>query len=530
MTISFLPAGTEDTASSRIRVYSLKRVLDSVGVPAVIGYAEDSEIVIVQKKLTAQILPIIRRAKSNGSLIIYDVDDSSAALDYWAPGHLLAEMFGLAHIIITDTDARRDAILQQYRPISPVLVMPDAVDYYPVAPARPAMPPGEYLRIMWFGSISNISLFERYAHVLVNIPHATVVVVLNAESINEYARKFPQIEFLPWSRENFLEILQTCHITFLMHDGTDIDRMKSNNKMITSINWGVPSVVSNTPEYAKTATECSVDYAIFDNEIQIKNCIEFLRCQDQRLKYLTSAQPKVWEKYSPSKVTLTFLKIISEYIKEKPHLKRKELIVRQSEVVTNDRNYREKIYEKDLEDEDIKADYRRAWISEEGRSYRLTVYERQRKGGKNPLTSNTTIEEIKQVLKRHEPTSVLEVGCGWGRVLEELCDEYNIYGCDVSDDLLRLCGHRIKVFKYDIATQDFGLPRSYIGKWEVLFTRGVMLYLMKMPIHMAYAMNNMLLLAKKKILIWEWPEVCSRMKEISNNQRFEYYPIEHRSE
>ncbi len=43
-------------------------------------------------------------------------------------------------------------------------------------------------------------------------------------------------------------------------------------------------------------------------------------------------------------------------------------------------------------------------------------------------------------------------------------------------------------------------------------------------------MNNMLLLASKKILVWEWPEVCSRMKEFSNNQKFEYHPIEHRSE
>ena len=53
---------------------------------------------------------------------------------------------------------------------------------------------------------------------------------------------------------------------------------------------------------------------------------------------------------------------------------------------------------------------------------------------------------------------------------------------------------------------------------------------MESPEQMAYTMNNMLMLASKKIIIWEWPEVCEKMKTFSNSDKFIYNPILHKNE
>ena len=175
-------------------------------------------------------------------------------------------------------------------------------------------------------------------------------------------------------------------------------------------------------------------------------------------------------------------------------------------------------------------DYKKNWVEPQGRAYRMKVYERQREGGEQPLTSNPTVQEIQVALRVHTPQSILEVGCGWGRLLEKLQGEFEIEGCDVSDEMLRLCPPGLHVFNYDIAVENTAFLRKSLYDWDVLLTRGLMLYLIDLPVQTAYAMNNMLALARKKILVWEWPEVCSRMQQFSTSDKFEYHPIEHRSE
>ncbi len=174
---------------------------------------------------------------------------------------------------------------------------------------------------------------------------------------------------------------------------------------------------------------------------------------------------------------------------------------------------------------DLTRDYQRAWIKEEGKTYRISVYERQKKNGSQPLVSNPTFEEIRAALQRHSPKLVLEVGCGWGRILSEIKDEFNVEGCDVSEDMLRLCPPGLKVFQLDVLGLDDEYLNANAGRWDIIFSRGVMLYFMK-PHQMKKVIKNLDRLAKKKIIVWEWPEVCDYMKSISSNNKFEYHPIE----
>ena len=112
----------------------------------------------------------------------------------------------------------------------------------------------------------------------------------------------------------------------------------------------------------------------------------------------------------------------------------------------------------------------------------------------------------------------------------ELKKEFNISGCDISDDMLKLCPADINVFKFDIISPSPKVLEENKNKWDVVLTRGVMLYFTKSKEHMEKAMRTMDTLTRKKILIWEWPEVSSFMKEISGNPKFEYHPIRHEEE
>src|SRR5258707_15393363 len=94
-------------------------------------------------------------------------------------------------------------------------------------------------------------------------------------------------------------------------------------------------------------------------------------------------------------------------------------------------------------------DYLRDWVNPEGLAYRIQVYERQRKGGTQPLIENPTANEVRNALRAYQPRSVLEVGCGWGRLLEDLDGEFNVEGCDVSPDMLKLCSTNLKTFHLD---------------------------------------------------------------------------------
>ena len=167
----------------------------------------------------------------------------------------------------------------------------------------------------------------------------------------------------------------------------------------------------------------------------------------------------------------------------------------------------------------------------EGEDYRLDLYEGQWKAGAaKPQISTPSIEAVRLALRAHSPRSVLEIGCGWGLITEELVDEFDVNGCDISEDMLKPCPDHIRVFQQGAVVQNRYFLQAHQNPWDVIFTLGAMTSLMEKPLRMAYAMNNMLMLAGKKIIVFEYRKVCDRMREFSSSRKFEYRPIEQRSE
>ncbi len=310
MRFAMFAAGPEDTASSRIRLYTLCRALADLEIPITLGESASADVLFIQKKVTQDILKITQRAKEQGRIIIYDVDDLGEALWYWVPRPFFYKMIKYADVVTTDTIGHRNQLITGCGATC-VEIIPDSIDYYPIAPIHLSITESKSLRVLWFGSVSNMSLFEKYIHTLNSL--LNVEVVVTSLGTDEYSVKYPSVEFIRWSRGSFTSVLQSCHLTCLMHDGSDVDRAKSNNKMITSISWGVPAVVSRTPEYERTALEAGVEYAIFADELELRTVIERLRSPVARSSYLETAQPAIWSRYAPSVVAQRFLHVAVKY-------------------------------------------------------------------------------------------------------------------------------------------------------------------------------------------------------------------------
>ena len=169
-----------------------------------------------------------------------------------------------------------------------------------------------------------------------------------------------------------------------------------------------------------------------------------------------------------------------------------------------------------------KRGYRYYWTSDEGKKYRLAMYKRQSKESDTPLVDNPTVEEMRSAIDPYVPKNVLEVGCGYGRILEQLKPFYDIEGCDVSDDLLALAPQGIKTFKLDLVNPDNRWLQSHKGKWDVVFCRAVTMYFKEQPEDMRKAMRTMELLANKKVVVWEWAHVLEAMKPYKSN-KFEFH-------
>lgn len=283
-----------------------------MGVTVSIGPDDYAQVTYVQKRVTHDILKSVRRARSKGHTIAFDIDDLGDALWWFTPRPLFKRMISLCDFVTVDTRDRAEMLRSQYR-LQNVEIIPDSVDYYPDHPVQLHVQEAVPLRILWFGTFGNATLFERQYRALLELTDVEIVLASHSGSIDAAKLRFPRATFLPWSRAGMVNILQSCHLSCLSHDGNEIDRMKSNNKMITSISWGVPAVVSDTPEYSRTAREAGVGYAIFRDDCELLDTVQQLRSADARRQYIQTAQARIWQDYSPAAIANIFLRAVAKY-------------------------------------------------------------------------------------------------------------------------------------------------------------------------------------------------------------------------
>lgn len=312
MKISFLPAGDHTTASSRIRIYSVQAALAARGVECRNQYWPDADVLLAQKRVTREILAQALAFKAKGGRVVYDCDDLGRALHDWAPAALFKQMLALADVVTTNSTMFQNILLSDFG-VKRVAIVPDVVDYYLTAPVSRPVRSGENLRVLWFGNRGNLHLVVKYLRRFLAIPRCELVICTDP---NAHLSVFstPPCAFEPWSIERFPEILSSCDLTFLPHDGRLEDRAKSSNRMITSIAWGVPAIISHTPEYRRTADLIHFPECVVTAPDALPAVVEAMRPAEVRTRYLAQAQAVVWRDHSPDAVADRLLRLCGELL------------------------------------------------------------------------------------------------------------------------------------------------------------------------------------------------------------------------
>src|ERR1039457_7477833 len=125
MKYSFITAGNEDTASSRIRAYALHRELVRFGIDSTIGYDPGADVLVVQKRVDKQVLKWLIAAKERGTFIVYDVDDVGPALNFWIHPVYFRLVIQIADLITTDTHGHLDYLKSRFDIINAAII-PDS--------------------------------------------------------------------------------------------------------------------------------------------------------------------------------------------------------------------------------------------------------------------------------------------------------------------------------------------------------------------------------------------------------------------
>lgn len=181
--------------------------------------------------------------------------------------------------------------------------------------------------------------------------------------------------------------------------------------------------------------------------------------------------------------------------------------------------------------ENVMPRYKELWENPEKPEYRMAAYNRQNlETGSKPLLDNPNFNTIKTRIKLYNPSRVLEVGCGWGRILSQLQSEsYEVWGCDVSSDMLNIClAAKLKAFPMDLTSSTL----NGYSRWDVVFSRGVLHYLLESDEMIHQVVKNLELFTLRKCILWEYQETCDAVKKFMSPKLnlFDFQPIERKDE
>lgn len=171
-----------------------------------------------------------------------------------------------------------------------------------------------------------------------------------------------------------------------------------------------------------------------------------------------------------------------------------------------------------------RSGYQKHWVGASGKAQRDTLKERQ------SVTLQRffpTPRGLRSRIAAYKPKNVLDIGCGYGRFLEEISKYFQTEGCDVAADLLEQVSPNLrdKVFRLDIVNPELGWVEAHKDRWDVSYAWAVYMYFIDDRDAMVSAMKNADAITKKKIIIWDWKHVCDYMRQSYPSDKFEYHYI-----
>ncbi|KND50592.1 MAG: hypothetical protein AB202_03865 [Parcubacteria bacterium C7867-007] len=168
-----------------------------------------------------------------------------------------------------------------------------------------------------------------------------------------------------------------------------------------------------------------------------------------------------------------------------------------------------------------RSGYKHYWVDD--KSYTLGT--KQRIAELPAVDKHPTIKELRAAVDKYKPETVLEAGCGYGRLVEQLTPYYKIDGADLAEEFVAQAKENgLSAFQLDLVSPDAVWLEAHAKHWDVAYCRAVFMFFIDHEEDTRNAMKTLERITKKKVLIWEWPHVCDYMKKTYPSDMFEYHP------
>lgn len=313
--ICWLPAGSEDLASSRLRCFGIHSNLCKRGYHSRIGYHDDADILVVQKKVDHLVMQRVYQAFRAGQKVIFDTDDLEDA--YFGHGQYVDALVETADLITTATEEQKKYIQGKYRPAGEgcslmVSVLPNPVDYGLNAPIERNHQPAEKLNVVWFGADQNLrSIRTGLERILTSDFCDLTLITVPEKETAKMTAQYANCTVVPWTLGGFVEELGRYDVAVLSHHGNEITQAKSANKMVTAVMCGLPVIASRTPDYEKLARKLGVSDYLFRTDAELMEMLDRFYSHHFRNRYLLATQAGMRDSFNIDTITDLFLEHVA---------------------------------------------------------------------------------------------------------------------------------------------------------------------------------------------------------------------------
>ena len=314
--ICWLPAGSEDLASSRLRCFGIHNNLCKRGIHSRIGYREDADILVVQKKVDHLVMQRVYQAFRAGQKLIFDIDDLEDA--YFGHGEYVDTLVETADLITTATKEQKEYIQGKYGPAGEgcslmVSVLPNPVDYGLNAPIERNHQPAEKLKVVWFGADQNLrSIRTGLERILTSDFCDLGLITVPGKETAKMTARYANCTVVSWTLDGFVEELGRYDVAVLSHHGNEITQAKSANKMVTAVMCGLPVIASRTPDYERLACKLGVSDYLFRTDAELMEILDRFYSHHFRNRYLLATQAGMRDNFNIDAITDLFLEHVAQ--------------------------------------------------------------------------------------------------------------------------------------------------------------------------------------------------------------------------
>ena len=197
----------------------------------------------------------IERLKGLGARVYLDYTDHHLDNNSVMTSFYLAAC-ELADVICTPTSELRTELIELFKIQCQIAVVPDLLEYESVKPKKAlvgAAPVG-----LWFGHPTNAKFLAKFidshSHALTGHSLAIVSSTQTLDILKRY--KFTQpptvgIQALPWSVQAVAQVAQRADYCVIPSDCNSPKRYASNNRLITALALGLPTLATPLPSYGE---------------------------------------------------------------------------------------------------------------------------------------------------------------------------------------------------------------------------------------------------------------------------------------